>query len=289
MKRVKLIILILSPLLVWGTARFCHHQTKGFRLSKFQGNTTCLPSQKNASLSFEIEEILQQKFYYFGRGLQSFALLSEDGKTVLKIFNNRYQRRLFWLGLVPSIGRLSSWKENRIDYNRGKWKRTYLSYQIAYDKLRAETGLLYFHPQASEKPMQVALVDKIGITHKVDLSRMGFVLQKKAMMAYDYLSLCDSTQEWDNAKEALNTLVTLFAHKMDLGIGDNDPLIRTNIGFLDGHPMQIDIGPFSYDPSLSKKNRQKEEVIRITRSLKHWLENNHPKLLPYLDEALETL
>lgn len=69
-------------------ARFSHHATAGFRISKIQNNF------------FHVQEyghpfIPQGPFTYLGRGLQSFAFVSEDGNYVLKIFNNHYQRTLF--------------------------------------------------------------------------------------------------------------------------------------------------------------------------------------------------
>jgi len=159
------------------------------------------------------------------------------------------------------------------------------SYQLAFDTLKTQSGLLYFHPQKSITKLPVTLIDKLGIAHKVDLSKVGFVLQKKALLAYAYLDTCAEKE----AKEAIFSLVALLKHKMDLGIADRDPLIRTNFGFLEGSPMQIDIGPLFFDPSMKKLDKQKEEIPRITLSLKHWLEKNHPEMLPYLDEALKNL
>lgn len=280
MKRV--LVVVLAAFACWGCARFCHHQTKGFCIGKLQHNTSCIAHPHPEAL-----ELRDQTFQYFGRGLQSFSFLSEDQTTVLKLFNNRYQRRLSWLQWIPPIGPLKSMKEKKITYNQNKWALTFESYALAFHTLKEETGLLFFHPNACGQCPTVTLVDPLGIAHKVNLSNHAFVLQKKASLAYPYLESC--VNEPEQAREAIFSLVHLIKKKMDLGIADRDPLIRTNIGFLNGRAMQIDIGPLSLDPTLKQADRQQQEIPKITLSLKHWLENHHPELLCYLNEALQTL
>lgn len=265
-------------LLVWGAARFCHHQTKGFRLSKLQNNTTCFP-QMSPPLPKEFHSVLNQKFRFFGRGLQSFSFLSEDGSTVLKLFNNRYQNRLFWLRFFPL--------SKKIFQTKRKWEKTFLSYQIAFDELREETGLLYYHPAKSSDCPKITLIDPIGIEHSLDLNQHGFVLQKKADLAYPFLSNCAKQQDFTKALEAFHSLFSLLTHKMKMGIADHDPLIRTNFGFCGNKAVQIDLGPLSYDDRLKAEEIQREELKKITLSLQHWLEEKHPELLPQYYEALQ--
>jgi len=271
------IILVCSLLCVWGTARFCHHQTKGFRIEKIRGNTSPNPNQISVPISTEHRNLLDQKFTYFGRGLQSFSFLGEDGETVLKIFNNRYQKKIFWASWLPS-------KEERVAYLQKKLGMTFASYQIAYEELRSESGLLYFHPRregADLPPLQ--LIDPLGIAHTLDGNEVGFVLQKRATLVYPYLEACSEFE----AKQAIEELVTLLKSKMERGIGDRDPLIRANVGFLNGRAMQIDVGPLYHDPSLQDEPKQKLELEKAVLSLKHWLETHHPSMVSYLKDALE--
>ncbi|MGE5196842.1 MAG: hypothetical protein ACM3JI_05890, partial [Anaerolineae bacterium] len=73
------------------------------------------------------------------------------------------------------------------------------------------------------------------------------------------------------------------------GIADNDALIRTNFGFIDGKAVQIDVGPFSKDSQTREKTCYSKEIVRITTSLKHWLEEHFPELLHELNEQLDQL
>ncbi|MDN3506480.1 MAG: hypothetical protein P0S96_04550 [Simkaniaceae bacterium] len=270
----RLLLIAFSLLAIWGTARFCHHQTKGFRLSKIAGNTTCL-SQTSPPLPKNLESTLQQKFCYFARGNQSFSFVSEDGKYILKFFNNRYQNRLFWLRFTPFKARKT--------LSRQKLAKTFTSYQIALDHLQKETGLYYLHLAKSCDCPKTTIIDPLGIEHPIDLNNHAFAVQKKATMAYPYFAKCAEEKDFDKAKLGFVSLFALLKKKMELGIGDNDPLIRTNFGFIQDEAVEVDLGPFSY---ASTTDRHKE-ITKIALPLRHWLENHHPELLPAFYDALE--
>jgi hypothetical protein len=279
LKKKLLLLLILVSL--WPVARFCHHETKGFRLTKLQNNTTCLPNQSSPPLPGELLPLLDQPFTYFGRGLQSFSFLSKDGEVVLKLFNNRYQRKLILLKLLP----FKSLTIKKISYLQKKWAETFQSYELASTLLKPYTGLLYFHPQKSSDCPVITVIDRLGIAHQIDLSQVAFALQKKAKSAYCYLSEMAKGGSEQEAKAAFASIVSLLKKRIELGVHDKDPLIRTNLGFLGNEAMYIDLGPFL----LENQELQKEEIVKITLSLRHWLEKNAPELLPYFFEALDTL
>jgi len=283
----KIFVSVCFLLVVWGTARFCHHKTKGFRIEKVRGNTSSLSSSTIQIARPDQRALLNQKFTYFGRGLQSFCFLGEDQTTVLKLFNNRYQKKIQFLQKIPPIGSLKEWKHKRIGYLKKKLQMTFESYDLANSLLENEAGILYFHPEEREASLgTLSVTDPLGITHTLDADKLGFVLQKKATLVYPYLASCMAENDEEKAKRAIEKLISLLALKMDRGIADRDPLIRTNFGFIGDEPMQIDIGPFSMDPAMNFK--KKPELKKITLSLKHWLEENYPPLAPYVDEAIET-
>lgn len=258
-------------LAVYALSRFCHHQTAGFSMAKIKDNTF--------PVEMEAQEInLKGEFRYLGRGLQSFSFLSEDGQTVLKIFNNRYQSRLFWYPFFPFM-------EKKITLAKSKLKRNFNSYKIAFDELKEETGLLYFHPDQTHHLKQtVTLVDKLGIKHPLDLDSTGFLVQKKAVLFYPYVNSVMEKNDLATAKQALSSFVALLKSRYEKGIGDNDALVRTNFGFINDRPMQIDVGPFYRDETL--KNDYKKELVESTLNLKHWLEAYYPDLASYFNELI---
>lgn len=285
MNRARILKLLLLPILAIGAARFTHHQTEGMRLAKFRGNESPLKEQLSPPLPKELRPYLEQEFHYLGRGLQSFSFVSDDETVVLKLFNNRYQNRLFWLRFCPH----KAAREKRRAYNENKLALTFQSYQLAKERLRDECGLLYLHPKRSKESLTVTLIDKLGIRHQMALEKHAFALQKKATLVYPYLAKCAEAQEFELAKEALKKLVQFLQKKQICGLDDRDPLIRTNLGFLNGEPMQIDLGPFSLAGEEKSPAEQKEAIAKITLSLRHWLEEHHKELLPSLDEALDCL
>jgi hypothetical protein len=274
--------LFILALCCYGAARFCHHQTSGFRLSKITANYSKDIEVVEAPFTEKEETLLQGKFTYFGRGLQSFAFLSEDGTYILKVLNNKMQHKHAFLKILGLNNHAKAIEE--------KIKRTFESYKIAYEDLKNETAILYLRlkPTLNLKKKAI-LVDKLGIHHEVDLDQTAFILQKRAVLAYPFLKEKIEQKKFVEAKAAISALVQLFARKNLKGIADNDPLIRTNLGFINDLPVHIDLGPFSRDLKVKDPQFYLPEMRRITASLKHWLEEHSPELTLHLEEELQSL
>ncbi len=281
MKRSKcLLIAPLTACLIYLVARFCHVQTDGFKLTKITSNFPQAEACESHTLPRELEQTLTQRFTYLGRGLQSFAFVSEDQTTVLKIFNNRYQRKIFWLSLIPSC-------QEKADYFTFKLGKLRDSYKLAFSEMQAETGLLYLHlSPTSHLNRTVFVEDKLGIAHPIHLDSTGFALQKKGTLAYTHLSELMRAEKQEEAKAALNSMVQLIVSRCKKGIADNDPLIRTNLGFLKDRPFYIDIGPFSRESGECNPETHLPKIEKIVTSLSHWIEANHPTLTPHLEEII---
>ena len=281
MRRSRWILLVLSPLLIVGVARFCHHRTNGFKMTKIRANCPRSEVVEVSSLPKDLESSLAQPFTYLGRGKQSFAFLSADKTTVLKLFNNRYQRKIFWYSLLPFL-------KDQALYNRTKLERLSTSYALAFEELQSKTGLLYLHlSPTTHLQRTVTLIDKLGIAHTIALDETGFALQKRGTLSYAHLSNLMRAGKKDEAIQSLRSMLELIISRCKLGIADNDPLIRTNLGFLGSRPFYIDIGPFSKDEGEKERDIWGPEILKITTSLRHWLENHHPSLVNALQEMVE--
>lgn len=256
-----------------GMARFCHMQTDGFKMTKIASNCPRTSSGATLRWSSDFDPIVIQRFTYLGRGKQSFAFLSEDKTTVLKVFNNHYQRNIFWYSLLPFC-------HKKVSYFQTKIERLSASYELANTELKDETGLLYLHLAPTEEiHRSVTLIDKLGIAHTLSLDRTGFALQKRGTLAYTHLTMLMDAGKREEALAALRSMVRLVVSRCKRGIGDNDPLVRTNLGFLHSAPFYIDIGPFSKDERMSQEEVFKPEIDRIMTSVSHWLEAHHPTLV----------
>lgn len=280
----------LSILAIFGIARFCHHATKGFALSKIQSNLIeDIPFEMRAQEDKEfLNALFEQKFHYLGRGLQSFVFESEDKKFVLKLFNNRYQRKIHLFTFLSKCPFMEMWAMEQKKYYQQKLLKTFQSYQIAFHEMKDSTGLECIHLcKTSDLPRRITLVDPLHICHEVDPNSMGFLIQKKATLVYPALKEYLSRNDFDGARQALSSLCELFFWKWRHGIADNDPLIRTNYGFCDGKAIQIDVGPLSKQSCEQTLEQRRSEITKITASLKFWLNQNAPELTAFLERELE--
>jgi hypothetical protein len=271
-----------------GAARLSHHATKGFCLSKVRSNLmqeTTFAAVEEKDKQF-LDELFEQKFHFLGRGLQSFAFESEDGKYVLKLFNNRYPRNVRLFSVLSHLPIVSNWAEERKAYFTEKFTKTFQSYKIAFEEMQEKTGLAYIHLKSTQGlPNKLVIVDPLHISHEIDPNAFGFLIQKKATLIYPALKTYITSNDLEGTKQALASLIDLFFWKWEQGIADNDPLIRTNYGLLKGKALQIDVGPLSKQAVLPQD--QKAQIQKISASLRHWLTENAPELITFLDQELQ--
>jgi hypothetical protein len=249
--------------------RFCHHQTKGFWITKIK---TDLTYDEKIATSIPVEEkenvqkILSQKFYFFGHGGQAYAFLSEDGKTVFKIF-----------------------KQHHLN-SRTKRDAFLQSCKIAFDEMREESGLLYVHLNpTNELRQKIILVDNIGIAHKVDLDGLQFIVQKKAEMVFRRIKQQIRQRDFEEAKNGISAILELIALRCRKGIKDNDTGIYRNLGYLNHKAIAVDIGSFSRDESLKDRAMMEAELRIKTERLERLLKRSSPMLLEFYEEKIKAL
>ena len=265
---------------------FVRSQTDGFSESKIYREKN-LPSQWNDPESRHFP-ILKQRFSYLGHGTQSFALISEDGKYVLKFFrNDRASHPLQALSfLLPPFARARL--EKTLEKREIRRLKSFASYQIAFEKLRVETGLLDLHLNGSLNQIHT-FTDKIGVIHHLQLSNVPFLLQRRADPLYPTLLSWIQEGELDRAKQSLSELAQILKSRCEKGIFDKDANLKTNFGWIDRHPIQTDVGRFSLDEKRKDPQIYRNDLIRITDRLCKWLENHAPQLAQHLRQEVEAL
>lgn len=274
-----------TALSVLGICRLAHHKTEGFRLSKIQNNTFDSLADLHFSNEGEAraQAILTQPFTYLARGKQSFVFLSQDGKTVLKLLNNHYQSQIRTYSLLPKM----AWKEENLSYFQRKLKETCQSYLLSFSQMKEETGVFFLHLKKSDHLKQkVKIFDKLGIAHEVDLDKTAFILQERATLAYPQFEEWLEQKKFSTAKEGISSLLSLLKIRLDKEINDKDPLIRTNVGFIEGKAHFLDLGPFSKNSAPKTAEEKRQEVKKITHSLRLWLAEREPSLAEFLDAEL---
>jgi hypothetical protein len=259
-------------------AEFCKEQTGRFTILRITSKLTPRPEWETAPLSPEeksrIKEILSQPYSYLDKGVQSFVFASEDGQYVIKFFRHDHLDAPFWL--TP----------NQRIKKQAQLCKEFLSYKLAFQNLREQTGLVLVHLNKTDDLHQTLdLVDKLGIHHPLPLDNYEFLIQKRASLLYTALNQMIEENKMSDAKETLTNLVKLLAHLATVGIADKDPDLITNFGVIGTEPIQIDVGRFS--PRAAKLN--KDEIIRITDRLSHYLMTKCPELQQHLKTKIEEL
>ncbi len=152
----------------------------GFSIEKIHSKLGSRPEWELPSLSQEHKNVLNQHYYYLGRGLQFYAFESADKQYVLKFMRHqRLEPRPFfeWFCIVWPFSILR-------DNERAQcFKRVgYMCHSLKVAMLYAphETGLVFVHlNKSSNEYGKVQIFDKMGTAYDVNLDETEFVLQKK--------------------------------------------------------------------------------------------------------------
>lgn len=260
------------------TARFCKAETGKFTMMRITSNLTPQPQWETTPLSADeltrIKQILNQPYSYLSKGVQSFVFASHDGQYVIKFFRHDHLTAPFWLTPATKAKR-----EQRLH-------REFLSYKIAFENLRKETGLVFLHlNKTTDLHQTLDLVDKLGIHHQIPLDKYEFLVQKRACLLYTALNQMIENNKIADAKVTLTRLVQLLAQRAREGISDKDPDLETNFGVIGTEPIQIDVGRFG----KTDARLDKDEIIRVTDRLHHYLTKRCPELDQHLKTQIEKL
>lgn len=218
-----------------------------------------------------IESALAQKFTYMGSGAQAYVFFSEDGKTVLKLFKKKRFEVPVWIQLLPPL----PYKIKKMQGKQNNLIKDFTSYQIAYNELREETGLLLVHLDRTPLHYTVTLQDSQNKTHQVHLADYAFILQKRGELVYSSLERNIKEGKLQAAKQSLSSLVHLLKMRCDKGVADRDPNFSKNYAFLGTEAVEIDIGRFRHADI---------QIPKIPQDFKKWLGNLSLELLTHFEE-----
>lgn len=279
------LIPIFSLIAIIGLAKFWYSASLGFKMQKIApGSFLFYTWQKNISrLSNEkreeIQSILDQPFYFLGRGQQAYAFESSDGKYVIKFLRMPKYHPPFWtkLPLLPSF--LAA-KGAKVTKRRDSfWKSCQRSVKLAERELMHEMGLIFCHlEQTDDMQKFVTIYDRSKVSHLVDLDRYAFILQRKMEPIAPYLlSLYEKNSE-DEIIKTIASFKEAISYRSHKKIGNKNRNCMRNMGLLDGKVQEFDVGELRVDPNLDSGL----EMQKSTKQLKMWLEVNMPEYSSHL-------
>lgn len=285
------IIITLLSLLLYGAGRFYYQTTDGFLVSNIYYNHSINPNWDIEPLSQVNKEslnaILDQPFYYLGKGCQSYVFSSKDGEYVIKFFKYQRFRPQEWIGYFSFIPWVENYRLKKIEKKKRKLEGVFTGWKIAYEHLQNETGVIYVHLNKNGgHPKNLTIFDKLGIQHSVDLNQTEFLLQKKAEMLCPTIEALVKNGDDEEVKRILRSLISMFVSENQRGFADNDHALMQNTGILHGQPLHIDVGQLIKNPIMRDPNVYQQELVNKSYKFLLWLKSRYPKLANYYEELL---
>ncbi len=284
-KQLKTLLTLCASVCVYKTlSSFCADQTDGFTILGISSNRPLNPRWEVHALTQEeqsaCDAALHQEYYYLARGGQAFVFISADGRYIVKFFNQKVFALPFPWNFIPHTWIHDQRRIKKAWKRQNKLERDFSSYTIAFDALKRETGLVCVHLNHTRcgHPL-LRIYDKLHIAHSIDLDRMEFIVQKRAELVYPHIETLMAQGKEQEAKAALSSIVRLFVTRCQKGIGDSDPDLDKNFGFIGEAAVQIDAGRFAYvDDAVAPP------VIKD--SFKVWL-SRYPSLLSHFEQEFK--
>lgn len=218
---------------------------------------------------------LSQPFFYLNKGRQCFVFESQDGKYVLKFFNNKYLQ-MPWYQFLTGDQETSKRMLRRLFFET--------SYEIAYREFGEE--IVYLHRGLTDFLPHVLVADKVKEDHSLDLNQLPFVLQRKGTPLHSWLDSVYESQGLQGLYTQIDQYLLLVQERIDRNIADGDHDVIHNWGVVDGHIFHLDPGRLYYD-DFSTQGRVFEEWASATRNLHRWLKKRYLPAADYLETKIK--
>lgn len=284
-------IFFLAMLALFGLARVYYRLTDDFRIANM---TYALPFEapwKAPSLNAEeyqhLQQILDQKFSYIGKGAQCYAFVSKDGQYVLKFFKFKHLKPNFAVEYLPSIPPFQAFKESSIDRKKRKLIKVFDGYDLAFRENRDNAKLIYLHLVPTQNlHMKVTVIDKLGLERTIDLDEVVFLVQKKGDTLRTRLKAFLNQHQVAEAKQAMMSILGMYISEYEKGIYDHDHGILHNTGFIDDQPFHLDVGNLHYDERMKQSDFYKKDFEHVIWKMDVWIKANYPQYYPEFSSFL---
>ena len=288
----KLLLTVAIALALFGLSRLYFRLTDDFRLANityempFRQDWEVPPMSSDEQKQFD--EILNQKFYYVGKGAQSYAFKSADDKYILKFFKFKHLKPSLWVDLLPSIGSLQAYKERQLERKNRLLNSVFDGYRLAYEVHAPESGLIYIHlNKGHDLQKTVMVLDKIGLEKTIDIDEVPFILQEKAKTTRMVMTDLMKKNDIPEAEKRIKQIFDLYLLEYSKGIYDRDHGVMHNTGFVGEKPIHLDVGKLTKDERMKEKEYYKPDLLRIVNKFNVWFKANYPQYYPAMKEYMD--
>lgn len=213
--------------------------------------------------------IIKQPFTYLDRGRQSFVFESTDGRYVLKFFDAQCLRRDF-------LSRFWWMSQKKC---RDRVQKLLEGYLVGYEVDLQYSGLLFLqvapHPELLGKVVSVK--DRFGITHDIDLGKVPFAIQYKAVPTRVKLTELLQKRDMIGVERLFKQLHAMYMDEYAKGIYDGDHNFMYNTGFADGNAMRMDLGRLRRDESMKDPAIYQKDLQILNKRTQGWMGRHFPE------------
>lgn len=187
---------------------------------------------------------LHEHYTYMGRGEQVKVYRSEEFKTCIKILDPhpcKDERYISFKGVLKRI------RKRAIEE-----KKANTSYNIAFNSLRDETGLLGIYLKKEKlfsKPLEI--IDEKGLMRTIDLNKTPFILQECMIPFEEALNIALNSGQKE-AERLISASFEVMESILKKGYILKDSDLLKNWGLSPKGPLIIDAGQFN---KLLSRNR----------------------------------
>ncbi len=289
--RNKFLWFFVTALLLFGLVRVYYRATDDFRLAnityKMPHHQEWEIEQLPADNAKQIDAILSQKFYYIGKGAQSYAFSSDDGQYVLKFFKFKHLRPNWFVNSFPNIPPFSGYRDQLAIRKHRKLYGVFTGYHLAYTEDRDESGLIFVHLNTgNDLKRSVTVFDKIGFEHTIDLDKLPFTLQEKAVTFGHTLDKLLKSDDLTTAKTRIRQIFDLYLREYQKGLYDKDHGLMHNTGFVDAKPIHLDVGKLTKDNEMKNPASYQPDMEFLAWKVNGWIKNRYPQYHVELTEWL---
>lgn len=280
MKRV--FVFTVFILVLFGIGRLYYHLTDDFRLSNItydmnQEEGWVFPRQ-NPKIENQVAAILNQEYFYLGKGAQSYAFESADHLYVLKFFKFKHLRPNIFVRMLPELYPFKEYKTEAYARKRRKLHDVFDGYELAYLENRAISELIYLHIKPTDYLEQkVVVVDKLGLHHEIDLDKAVFLLQRKGKKLRDLMNQLLASGNINRAKRSIAQIFAMYVKEYKKGLYDADPGVMHNTGFIGDRAFHLDMGKLTKDNGLKEPELYRKDLGRVAWKMDVWISHHYPE------------
>lgn len=288
--------LLLPTLALLGLGRLYYYLTDDFRISNISDYSNHVSRTEwgvpppSSSEKLALDAILQQRFTYIGKGVQSYAFSSEDGKYVIKFFKFKHLKISPILDWLPAWTPFENYRLKKKERVEKKFNGVFEGYHLAYRKHKKESGLIFLHINPTEGLYPtLTVIDKLGRTNLIELDQVPFLIQAKAKTMRVVMHELLVNNEMELAKARISEIFQLYFSEYQKGLYDHDHGIMHNAGFVGTTPIHLDVGKLKEEENMRNPAYYSQDIALVAHRMARWLKAKEPKDYPELAKHIEAV